>query len=1256
MDIRPKSLKRALTEGVSEVVGTLFLLVMTVAFFSLIMFWVYDFDAPEGEIYVNLFPTMDRIDNLNANVSILHRGGEPLNGNSVAIRVWVQNLTNGTGTIYGPYNYQNGSNGEDQWTTGGVWSMVFSTVPEDAFVELTVYDRVQQTILLRTELQRGLRTGADAPPILGVPVVLPDSELVSDGTDEFYLQAVAVDYNSDLPTNGVVADLTPIWPGFGNVVLEHQGFDVYRSATLTVPKAAIPGKKTIKVTATDSKGFTDTNYATCVVKSTAKNQPPIVIITSPTSGEIAAGRIKHIAATYTDPDGVDTATLVLRVWEDGVPLDTSSKVVTDMVCTFKPFAGFQESSLYHVNVSIEDVHGLRGYAEMLFRVSSYSQPGNPRGETNFDIMNKQWDTTVIFEHDDYIRIQLWSAIIPRVDDSELRLTKSDGSNIYLFEDRFEPNLTILSGGSNPWYIYDATIKLATDGVYGDPIEPGYYSLRLTVRYYDNNVDYINQVFVTIKYEDGSFPDTGSFMTFNTTGKWSSSTVDFNHNEHIFIQIVTEENLEWDKWTGSPKVHYICTINRAIVTIKEVYGDNILYKEIPRYQIQYAGTGLGGHIYRMYVDLNETIGGGTFFSSSNWYPIEVTIETKIDHIKFGRIWTTYDTAFQAGDQIRIHRPCDIGLERNDVIIFHEDDTTTEMNKTVVFGETLYIYVKVRNFGEVDITNTEVEVWAISDGVALDYWDLTTDANFNDPNDNDMLDAKDPLNNYVWTMLAWDTGRTGYDQPTLEKAKIKVSVAIITPLKGGPTSDPILESDYTNNEVTRGLLEPSDGDLTIADTGYLTPSTVDVGRLDFVVDRILCTASDGNVHIMGINVTLTGTAWDTDVKWVSIYEDANFNGIVDLSDRLAARGKFTSGVWAAPENWVIYDGANLQYLIVYDISDAAVNGRTLGSSITVMDDIYVEAPGTIIASAFPYASELAIITAEQNELDGVGTGPAAGFRDSYVVYRLDLTAYNRNAGKKFDGSLTITWLRMDITGWANISEIWLLDGSQSVIGTASPAATITFPGLRYTITAAASRTMYVVLNVKADTGQGEVVGIDIDRNDILLTSGLDVVKTTFGITLKTTIKMMADYFEYKTGDPELEAIFPDAIFGMNIGSTDPTVEVYIYGITVSWDDPDKPQWVDRIYIEGELVFEATGVTHKGNGQLLYFIEPIKITNLPMSFRIEFNDQVIHKQWGKGDKWNNNNIYFDWFFWDDSITNGGQYVEIIGGPNYKIGWASY
>ncbi|MCK5252199.1 MAG: type IV pilin N-terminal domain-containing protein, partial [Thermoplasmata archaeon] len=235
-------------QAVSEVVGTLFLLVMTVAFFSSILLWVYNFDTPDSEARVVLFPTMERMDSDTTNVSIVHRGGEPIPKGSPYIILNVQNATDSS--IIGPFNYSDGWQEPGDWRLGDRWSHVFTGVPEDARVVVQVIDRAQETVVLRTELQRGLFSGGDARPIVGIPVVLPSDTVVATGKEEFYIRAIAADFDNDLPDNGLVADLRPVWNGLGTVYLTHRGFGVFESPMITLPAAAFPGEYNINVTAT----------------------------------------------------------------------------------------------------------------------------------------------------------------------------------------------------------------------------------------------------------------------------------------------------------------------------------------------------------------------------------------------------------------------------------------------------------------------------------------------------------------------------------------------------------------------------------------------------------------------------------------------------------------------------------------------------------------------------------------------------------------------------------------------------------------------------------------------------------------------------------------------------------------------------------------------------------------------------------------------------------------------------------------------
>jgi hypothetical protein len=1231
-------------DGVSEVVGSLFLLVMTVAFFSVILLWVYNFDSPDSEARVVLYPTMDRINATTTNISIVHRGGEALPENAAQIMVTIENHT--MSTLAGPYNYSDGWEQPGKWSIGDRWAHIFTDCPVDSRVVITVVDRTQQSTVLRSELQRGVFQGGSANPIIGVPIVLPDDEVIADGSDTFYIRAIAADYDNDLPDNGLVADLTPVWAGLGSVILEHRGFGVYESVTITCPSAARPGEYNLNVTATDSKGHTDTNWAIIKIKSPDVS-PPLVIITNPTSGEIAAGTANRIIASYTDPNGIDIKTVTMSVWVNDIPLDTSSKIVTDSRVTFKPFGGFKTSALYRVNVTVADNNGNVGDAETVFRMSTYSQPGNPQGETSFDIMDRNWTFTTTFWHDDVIRIQIWSEVLQQIDFSELRLVRTDSSNVYIYKDRFMPNLTVPPPSmSFPFYVYDATIDIQTGGAYGAPVPPGYYYLEIIAEYAADGLVFDDKITVAILYEDGSMPDAGNFLTFNVTGIWFSDSTDFNWRETLYIEVHTENPLEYAD----------TKLEMAIISISEVYGDNILYKEIPASQVVYVGPTPQGHVYRMSVPLTGTLDGAQWFFGANWYPIEVAMQVVSWHWRphpvFGfKLKKSTDIAFEAANQIKVTRPADIAVSEDYITIFHSDGTTLDVNATVKFGEDLFINVTIWNYGEVDVNNAQLKVWAISQGVTLDYWELDKTSNFFDPNYNGILDATAP-NNYVNIEITWNTSKTGYDQLTLELAKIVTHIDILSPVIGGYGSPPIPEVNYNNNDAEVELVPESVGVLTVTNPGYMTPSSVDVGRMYFQVDEIIMTANGGGVRLLGMNLTLTGTARDSDVSVVRIFRDINWNGMLDPGDYMVDRDVFTGGTMAVDVTMFIRDGRSLRFFVIYDISALAVDGRTLGCSIDTASDVYVDPTATVTSLGFPVSSELAKIIGNINELTGAIVGPSNAFPGFPVVYRLDLNAFNTNPLKPLEGTLTITDLQVHVTGSASIQLVWLLDHNLDIMAYKASAPTVNFNNLAYVVPAWWTRPLYVVLNVDPSTTSGTIVGISIKESDVTLSTAMDQVDLGLDMTMTSTIAVMSDYFEWRAGDPLLE-LDNTAIFNMNIASRDPTVNIQINGLFIDWTDSSMPAYTVRVYVDGVLKFEDDGLNHLGNGIYIPFDTPFDLDSTDNSFRVEFNIHVTKKT-PKKKIYNDNNFIFTWVFGDGSSTNGGQYVVIDGKEDvYDIFW---
>jgi len=78
-------------EGVSEIIGTLLLLVITVLLFSIVLVWATQLPTPENAPYVDLRPYLDDggdgWGNGNERVVIEHRGGEPIFANRTMVQI-----------------------------------------------------------------------------------------------------------------------------------------------------------------------------------------------------------------------------------------------------------------------------------------------------------------------------------------------------------------------------------------------------------------------------------------------------------------------------------------------------------------------------------------------------------------------------------------------------------------------------------------------------------------------------------------------------------------------------------------------------------------------------------------------------------------------------------------------------------------------------------------------------------------------------------------------------------------------------------------------------------------------------------------------------------------------------------------------------------------------------------------------------------------------------------------------------------------
>lgn len=225
---------------------------MTVAVFSGIIIFVNSIQGPGDRTFVDLVPTLERTGPNSGIITITHAGGQPLD--AAATGVFVQ--VNASRYVLAVTDGLTPDNG--RWVTGQRWafSVPSPNLPTGATVQVSVVDRNTNQLVLLAVVQRGVGTGG-VFPIIGTGTVTPDGYAVNDGSTLFGLRVIAVDYDYDLPDNGVRVDLGPLGCGFTTQTLMHVGFGVYESPTLSNMSSCVTAKTyTVNITATDSENHT----------------------------------------------------------------------------------------------------------------------------------------------------------------------------------------------------------------------------------------------------------------------------------------------------------------------------------------------------------------------------------------------------------------------------------------------------------------------------------------------------------------------------------------------------------------------------------------------------------------------------------------------------------------------------------------------------------------------------------------------------------------------------------------------------------------------------------------------------------------------------------------------------------------------------------------------------------------------------------------------------------------------------------------
>ena len=157
------SKKKHSNQAVSEVIGVVLMLGITVMLFAVLNFSVFHFSFDPSVTSVNLIGTIDKTTNI---ITIEHNGGESLEGNTEVV-ITIENSTethtyrNSTSDIsknIGRWHLIkiNTSNTDDKWDFGETVQFESPVIIIGKYIRVDVVDPVKNSIILSVVLQQEL--------------------------------------------------------------------------------------------------------------------------------------------------------------------------------------------------------------------------------------------------------------------------------------------------------------------------------------------------------------------------------------------------------------------------------------------------------------------------------------------------------------------------------------------------------------------------------------------------------------------------------------------------------------------------------------------------------------------------------------------------------------------------------------------------------------------------------------------------------------------------------------------------------------------------------------------------------------------------------------------------------------------------------------------------------------------------------------------------------------------------------------------
>jgi subtilase family serine protease len=326
--------------GISEIVSTLLMLVITVILFTSVALWVTTYPRPEARTISNFDAQLD-----GQTVNIKHLTGETLIDETTQIIITIDDTSNSL-------KISDGLNGDTTWNIGEVWSYTDASITSSSVVQIAIVDLTANEVIFDCYVQRNI---AGVNDVFEIFTTYAEPNMVPpDSTTIFKIYAYVGYYSGLIPKDAVVTvDLSHVG-GSTSEPLYYNSNGWYETVSLTIPVGTSSGIKSLVVTATHN---TNTAQSVCQL---IVEQPDLTLTSNdiqfsddtPTEGETIT-----ITATIHNEGGSPSTSAIVWFYYDytnligsvnigAIPVDGSTDASIDWVTV---------GGLHIVYVEITDV-------------------------------------------------------------------------------------------------------------------------------------------------------------------------------------------------------------------------------------------------------------------------------------------------------------------------------------------------------------------------------------------------------------------------------------------------------------------------------------------------------------------------------------------------------------------------------------------------------------------------------------------------------------------------------------------------------------------------------------------------------------------------------------------------------------------------------------------------------------------------------------------------------------------------------------